>query len=87
MQHGFEHTVIEMARLARVAAFAECGVGDVVLVLSVLAVEQLRGDHHRCGLVEQRHIEREHRQVAMGEADHPRGHDADTLPGRRAPHE
>jgi hypothetical protein len=44
LQLGLEHAPVELAGLARVRALAERRVAHVVLVLAVLAVEQLRRD-------------------------------------------
>ncbi len=79
--------MVERPHLARVEALAEGMVGDVVLVLAVLAVEQLRRHDDRCRAVEQRDLEREHRQVPVGEADETLRPDAHPLAGGRAPHE
>ena len=82
-----QHPLVERGRLARVGALAHRLVGHVVLVLAVLAVEQLGGDHDRGVAVEHGHVEGEHREVALGHRDHPGGLDEDLLAGRRAPHE
>ena len=84
---GTQHAVVELAHLARVDALAERGRGDVVLVLAVLAVEQLRRHDDRRRAVEQRDLERQHRQVAVGQADEPLRAHPHPLAGRRAPHE
>ena len=87
LEDRFEHAVVEPARPPRVEPLTERGGGDVILVLAVLAVHQLRRDHHRRGLVEQRDIEGEQHEVAMGEARHPRRRDTHPLARRRAPHQ
>ena len=60
---------------------------QVVLVLAVLAVEQLRGDDQRGVAGEHGHLEREHHEVALGHRDHAGGVDPDPLARRRAPDE
>ncbi|MPN06446.1 hypothetical protein SDC9_153702 [bioreactor metagenome] len=57
----------------------------MVLVLAVLAVEDLGGDHHRGVGVQQGDLHRHHRQVPLGHAHHPGGVDPDRLTGRGAP--
>ncbi len=58
---------------------------QVVLVLGVLAVEQLRRDDQRCVAGEHGHLEGQHHEVALGHRDHPGGVDLDPLARRRAP--
>ncbi len=71
--------------LTRVDALAECRRAHVVLVLAVLAVEQLRGDHDRRRLVEQCDLHVHDREVAVLEADEAFGPDPDALAARRPP--
>ena len=87
MEPRDQHAVVERPHLARVEALAEGVGGDVVLVLAVLAVEQLRRHDDRRRSVEQRDLEREHRQVAVGEADEALRPHAHPLAGGRAPDE
>ncbi len=70
-QTRLQHALGELARLARVLAFAQRGRFHVVFVLAVLAVHQLRRHHHRRRRVEECDLEGHHRQMPMGEADHP----------------
>ena len=79
--------MIEPASLARVAALTERGRPDVVLVLAVLAVEELGGDHDRCGPVEQCDLEMHHREVPVLEADHALRADLHPLAARGSPDE
>ena len=69
VQPRHEHAVVEGTHLAGVPTVTEGGGGNVVLILAVLAVEQLRRDDDGRGAVEHRHLERHHGKVAVGEAD------------------
>ena len=85
VQHRLEHAADHPLGLARVDALAHRLVGHVVLVLTVLAVEDLRGDRDRRGVVEHRDLERHHREVALGERHHAGGAQVHALAGRRPP--
>src|SRR5699024_12596652 len=43
----------------------------MVFVFAVLTVQDLRGDGHRRMIIEHRHVEGHHRQMALSEGDHP----------------
>ena len=86
-QARHQHAVVERAHLARVDAVPERRRGDVVLVLAVLAVEELRRHDDRRVALEQRDLEREHGEVAVGQADEPLRAHPHPLAGRRAPHQ
>jgi hypothetical protein len=85
VQHRLEHPADHPFGLAWVDALAHRLGGDVVLVLAVLAVEDLRRDRDRRGIVEHRDLQRHHREVPLGEGDHPGGTKAHPLAGRCAP--
>ena len=85
VKHRLEHAADHPLGLARVDALAHRLVGHVVLVLAVLAVEDLRGDRDRRGVVEHRDLERHHREVALGERHHAGGAQVHALAGRRPP--
>ena len=82
---GFQHPRLEGRRLARVDPTAHGRGPDVVLVLAVLPVQRLGGDHHRRVVVEHGDLEGHDRQVPLGEGDHPGGGHLDPLAARGAP--
>ena len=71
--------------LAGVDAFAHRHRPDVVFVLAVLPVEDLRRDRDGRVVVEHRDLERQHRQVALGERHHATRLDLHPLAAGRAP--
>src|SRR5690606_30215286 len=82
-----QHAPGELVALARVEPLAERRGPHVVLVLAVLAVEDLRRDRDRRRVVEHRDLERHDREVALDERHHALRADLHALARRRAPHE
>ncbi len=85
LQLRLEDSLAELARPARILPLAEGGGLHVVLVLAVLTVEELRGDHHGRRSVEERDLEGHHGEVAVHEADQSLRCDPDSLARWRAP--
>lgn len=77
--------MIHGLRLTRVVALTQRRIGNVILVLAILAIQQLRRDGHRRNALQQGHLQRHQREVPFGEADLAGGTHLQSFSGRGTP--
>ena len=80
-----QHAGIEGLTLAGVRAASHGSGAHVILILTVLPIQRLGRDHDGGLVIKHRHLDAEHRQMSLGERDHPRRANLDPFASGRAP--